>query len=71
MHMDIVIEKGEQASDEEKRRVFQKLNAKLEKIKEKLEDDDLMKVLEFLPWKSKYLSYARSARCQLKITQEH
>ena len=49
MHMDIVNKKGEQASDEEKRRVFQKLNAKLEKIKEKLEDDDLMKVLECLP----------------------
>ena len=49
MHMDIVNKKGEQASDEEKRRVFQKLNAKLEKIKEKLEDDDLMKVLESLP----------------------
>ena len=36
MHMDIVNKKGEQASDEEKRRVFQKLNAKLEKIKENL-----------------------------------
>ena len=49
MHMDIVNKKGEQASDEEKRRVFKKLNAKLEKIKEKLEDDDLMKVLECHP----------------------
>ena len=47
--MDIVNKKGEQASDEEKRRVFQKLNVKLEKIKKKLEDDDLMKVLECLP----------------------
>ena len=45
----MLIRKGEQASDEEKRRVFQKLNAKLEKNKEKLEDDDLMKMLECLP----------------------
>ena len=46
IHMDVVDKKGEQASDEEKRRIFQKLNTKLGKIKNKLEDDDLMKVLE-------------------------
>ena len=48
IHMDVVDKKGEQVSAEEKRKIFQKLNAKLEKIKEKLEDDDLMKVLENL-----------------------
>ena len=34
--MDVVDKKGEQVSADEKRKIFQKLNAKLEKIKEKL-----------------------------------
>ena len=65
IHMDVVDKKGEQASDEEKRRIFQKLNAKLEKIKEKLEDDDLMKVLECLSPEEQILELCK--KCKVSV----
>ena len=65
IHMDVVDKKGQQASDEEKRRIFQKLNAKLEKIKEKLEDDDLMKVLECLSPEEQILELCK--KCKVTV----
>ena len=65
IHMDIVDKTGEQVSDEEKRKIFQKLNAKLEKIKKKLEDDDLMKVLERLSSEEQILELCK--KCKVSV----
>ena len=65
MHMDVPDKRGQQVSDDKKRKLYQKLHAKLDQVQNILEDEDVMKKIEAMPSEQQIPSLCKEAGVSL------